>query len=340
MGLFDDVDMGIVAPTAALGIGAKLLKSIVKQQNVNRYAQTLNQGLPQGYQVKPQQGTFFWGDDVAYKDALKSAAARQYDNWNASYYAEQGHLPQGPLSAIKDVYNTVAGPMQLAKQKQGLEYEEGRKALEAYQWWLSQQQGPTQQAPSPELPPLNPPQSAGVPVGGGVMWDPMPQAPQPGQLMQAGASYSDLPSIPGGVQLSPETARNLFNNSTTIRGQDIRSADTRRGQDLTRQTAKERLDETKRMNSARIQNMMARLGLDRQRVALYAKSLQQRSGRAPTKVEIAQAMLKNGEINQEQFRNFILGSGDSSQLMDFLNGSSAPAGGDAESEADAYLNGD
>lgn len=328
MGLFDNVDKGTVAGAAGLGILGKLIQSTMKANAVNKYAKRAG--------VNYDVGNFYAADPSMAYEQIQAMQNAAYQQRIADYLSQQGGLPSGPLEGVKQAYSTVAGPMELQRQKDAQAMNQGRleaSSLPAIQAYLDPMFAmPSQQASQQGgLPQVQ--DNRGMPTAGPgeSVFDPTPIGPQ---ALQAGVSDYNVPELPPDIAVTPETLRSMMSmmgtqrgQDITARGQDISSETQRRGQDLTRLTAQDRIAETRRMNDARMRYMEQQIGISRQRVAIYAKSIQQRQGRAPTKVEIAQAMLRNREITPQQFRDFIIKGPEIDVMGALLGGASTPSGG-------------
>lgn len=336
-----------------------------KAGQLRDYSRALNYGMPADQQVPQFGNRFFFGDSEQYAKGLDAAQTNRAAQAEAQYYADRAGLPVGPRDAVKQVYTGEFVPQKNKQVELKLtadqQKEQGRNAM-MYRMFMDRygdanpQQMPAMPNAGPQTMPAMPNQGP-MPMlpkdrnmGSGVMmeYDPMVQGqqsqPMQGAPLQGGIAQRGevpMPELPEWLSARPEDVNAYYNNQTSMRGQNI----TARGQDLTYQTNQQRLANDKRRTDAYINNLSARTGIAREQLKQGWARISKMTGRAPSKVELAQDMLKRGEINQTEFKKFVLAGGKEDQPVNIFGDNANidmgddGGGGDVDAQVDAYLNG-
>lgn len=294
------IDYGMVGKALAAGLLAKGVGAYSKARNMQGYANALNQGLPQGYQVQYKAPALLFGDAAAYQNALGEAAKRQMEQATSDYYSQWAGLPKGPGAAVKDIYNTEIAPGRLKTQ----EYQLAQQ-MQQYKQDLQMQQGADEAS---SLPALMQFLQDNEPMQGQRLSQPMTPVQSPGgtmymegQPLSAQANYTQGPDLPAGVKISPQTLRSLL---------DYSMANKRFGLDTRKQDFAEKTEGP--LKAAQLKKLIEETKWLGPKAKAYIAKMNRPSGggagRAPTKVDIAGAMLKNGDISQEEYKQFVLGN--------------------------------
>lgn len=327
-----------------------------KAGQLRDYSRALNYGMPEEQKVPQFGNRFYFGDVEQYAKALDAAQKNRGAQAEAQYYADRGGLPMGPRDAVKQVYTGEYMPAALERQKmkdkrgqsvnEGWEEYQTQMVLEGMMPQNIQPFTPASPMPQMPLPPQGqqqlPPNQFPEPIIEPYSQDYGPN-PYSEPVMQGGVSQTSIPmpQRPEWFAMSPETLRNYNTMQTTRRGQDV----TMRGQDLTQQFRDKSLALQKRRTDAYINNLAAQTGIRREQLKQGWARIAKMTGRAPSKVEVAQDMLRRGEINKAEFKKFVLSGGKDDQPVnifgDNANIDMGDDGGavDVDAAADAYLNG-
>ncbi len=220
------IDKGALALSLALGGLALGAKGHLRARSLNQYADQLNTGLPQGYKLPYQHRNFYFGDLEGQERALDAQAKARQGLYTANDFktgvASQGY--QVPFSAPENVSNygtNVYYPSEKEDRAYQMKGQYGRQTLgslpyvQKYVDGLSGGGGDA--GPGP--------QQQNLPAMSSVSKD-----ENGNTVLMPRATETVLPEIPENVYVTPEGVEKAMANATT-----------RRGQDLTAQTAENKL---------------------------------------------------------------------------------------------------
>lgn len=246
-------------PIGALlaNLGFQLYGAHKNANATNEYERNLNKQLQASgaspLDLKPRmlafgnQASRITRDDQLYKNALEQYQNQQQLKDYNTQGAKFGLAPLGSVTSAKEITQPYSS--QDAQFSTAGRY--GQQALQGVSYLNNLTQG-SQSQPNVSAPQ---PYTNGIPVGatpgGTPLMDDTPLI-SPGmspQALQIGATQTILPDIPDGAYITPEMVNNWQQRSTTERGQDI-----------TAQTAANRLDfDKQKYDETEKPNALARL---------------------------------------------------------------------------------
>ncbi len=292
------MNYGLIGSALLAALVGKGVQGMSRAKRVNRYNDQLNASLPQGYKVQGgNEGRFFFGDVDAQKTRLKGMYDQQLKQRAGDQYANRAGLQTGmDPEFAKTVYTSEYLPQKLAEQKRQREGMTGRQELNSLPAVMERldylnrghQEAPQQQP----LPYTQTPQTPQAPQG--LETDPYANQNTP---HQAAVSQEQLPELPDNFYMDPQTLRSVISSYTTTRGQD-----------LTHERGMENIKLKQELQPYRLESLMQRNKWIAPKAQAYISRMRRSSGRAPTKTELAQKLLRDGDITQSEFKDFILGN--------------------------------